>query len=86
MLYAAILFPDSKVHGANMGTTWVLSAPDGPHVGPMNLALRVDIPDKSSRPSDVYMREQTEPFLVQIMARRLIGAKPLLKVIRRYCQ
>ena len=31
-------FPDSKVHGANMGPTWVLSAPDGSHVGPMNLA------------------------------------------------
>ena len=31
---------DSKVHGANMGNTWVLSAPDGPHVGPMNLAIR----------------------------------------------
>ena len=28
------MFPDSKVHGANMGPTWVLSAPDGPHVGP----------------------------------------------------
>ena len=27
--------PDSKVHGANMGPTWVLSVPDGPHVGPM---------------------------------------------------
>ena len=24
-----------------MGPTWVLSAPDGPHVGPMNLAIRV---------------------------------------------
>ena len=34
------LTPDSKVHGANMGPTWVLSAPDGPHVGPMNLAIR----------------------------------------------
>ena len=32
--------PHSKVHGANMGPTWVLSAPDGPHVGPMNLAIR----------------------------------------------
>ena len=32
--------PDSKVHGANMGPTWVLSAPDEPHVGPMNLAIR----------------------------------------------
>ena len=34
-------YPDSKVHGANMGPTWVLSAPDGPHVGPMNLTIRV---------------------------------------------
>ena len=31
--------PNSKVHGANMGPTWALSAPDGPHVGPMNLAI-----------------------------------------------
>ena len=31
---------DSKVHGANIGSTWVLSAPDGPYVGPMNLAIR----------------------------------------------
>ena len=26
--------PDSKVHGANMGPSWVLSAPVGPHVAP----------------------------------------------------
>ena len=32
--------PDSKFHGAHMGSTWVLSAPDGPYVGPINLALR----------------------------------------------
>ena len=32
--------PDNKVHVANMGPTWVLSAPDGPHVGPKNLAIR----------------------------------------------
>ena len=42
---------DSKVHGANMGPTWVLSAPDGPRVGPMNLAIR-DI-HKLSIPDDV---------------------------------
>ena len=34
-------FPDSKVHGANMGPTWVLSAPDGPQIVPMNIAIRV---------------------------------------------
>ena len=37
------IHPDSKVHRANMGPTWVLSAPDGPHVGPMNLAIRANI-------------------------------------------
>ena len=31
--------PDSKVHEANMGPIWVLSAPGGPHVGLMNLAI-----------------------------------------------
>ena len=31
--------PDNKVHGANMGHSWVLSAPGGPHVGPVNLAI-----------------------------------------------
>ena len=35
--------PDSKVHRANMGPTWVLSAPDRPHVGPMNLAFKESI-------------------------------------------
>ena len=29
------------VHGANMGPTWVLSSPGGPHVDPMNLAIWV---------------------------------------------
>ena len=32
-----IINPDSKVNGANMGPTWVLLAPDGPHVGPLTL-------------------------------------------------
>ena len=31
--------PDSKVHRANMGPTWVLSSPGGTHVGPRNLAI-----------------------------------------------
>ena len=31
--------PHSKVQGANMGPTWVLSAPGGHHVGLMNLVL-----------------------------------------------
>ena len=32
--------PDSKVHRANMGPTWVLSVPVWPHVGSMSLAIR----------------------------------------------
>ena len=35
------MYPDSKVHGANMGPIYVLSVPDGPHAGCMNLAIRV---------------------------------------------
>ena len=35
------IYSDNKVHGVNMGPTWVLSAPDRPHVGPMTLAIRV---------------------------------------------
>ena len=34
----------SKVHGANKGPTWVLSASDGPHVGLMNLGIRAPKP------------------------------------------
>ena len=37
-------FPDSNVQGANMGPNWVLSAPDGPRVGPMNIAIWVTVP------------------------------------------
>ena len=36
-------YPDGKVHGADIGPTWVLSAPDGPHVGPMNLAIKIHL-------------------------------------------
>ena len=31
-----VVTSSTVVHGANMGPTWVLSAPDEPHVGPMN--------------------------------------------------
>ena len=39
-IFPRYAYPDSKVHGANIGPTWVLPAPDGPHMGPMNLAMR----------------------------------------------
>ena len=34
-------YPDSKVHGAYMWPIWGQQDPGGPHVGPMNLAIRV---------------------------------------------
>ena len=37
------VFPDSKVHGANMGPIWGRQDPGGPHGGPMSLAIWVVI-------------------------------------------
>ena len=36
-----LAYPDCKVLGTNMGPTWVLSAPGGPHVGLINLSILV---------------------------------------------
>ena len=38
--HCGLVIPDSKVHGVNMGPHWVLSAPDGLHISPMNPAIR----------------------------------------------
>ena len=40
-IYLGQHYPESKVHVANMGPTWVPSALGGHYVGPMNLATRV---------------------------------------------
>ena len=34
------MIPDSKVQGANMGPIWGRQDPGGPHVVPMNLAIK----------------------------------------------
>ena len=39
----------------------------------------------SSRPSDAYMRQQTRPSLLHIMACRLTGAKPSSEPMLDYC-
>ena len=36
-------YPDSKVHGANIGPIWGRQDPGGPYVGPMNFAIWVGI-------------------------------------------
>ena len=50
----ADITPDSKIHEANMGPTWVLSAPDAPHAGPMKLAIG-DSMEMSEIKSSVYV-------------------------------
>ena len=35
--------PDIKDHGANMGPIWGRQDPGGPHVGPMNFAIWVNV-------------------------------------------
>ena len=40
MLESLFIDADSKVQGANMGPTWVLSATDGPRVDDINLGIR----------------------------------------------
>ena len=42
-------FPDSKAHGADIGPNRVLSAADGSHVGPMNLAIWVTVPKATTK-------------------------------------
>ena len=37
----SVNYPDSKVHGASKGPICGMSAPDGPHAGPMNIAISV---------------------------------------------
>ena len=37
------LYPDSKVHGTNMGPIWGRQDPGGPHVGPMNFVIWVSL-------------------------------------------
>ena len=42
-IFALFLFPESKVHWANMGPIWGRQGPGGPHVGPMNFAIWVGL-------------------------------------------
>ena len=39
-----LVYPESRVHGANMGPIWGRQDPGGPHVGPMNFGIWVKTP------------------------------------------
>ena len=49
-------FPDSNVHRANMGPTWVLSAPGGPLVGSICIAIRVGLQGSCAPGRDITHR------------------------------
>ena len=48
--------PTSKVHGTNMGPTWVMVTPGGPHVGPMNLDIWGALSDMNMFQRDTQMK------------------------------
>ena len=66
-------YPDSKVHGANMGPIWGRFDPGGPHVGPMNFAIWVhtniypgkfcDRIQKQGFINMLHTNENTKPYM-----------------------
>ena len=63
--------PDSKVHGDNMGPIWVLSAPDGPHVVPMNHAIW-----DAYFKCDVFPKPNCGRWARQVFPCRQVATKP----------
>ena len=55
--------PDSKVHEAYMEPTWGQQDPGGPHVGPMNLAIRDTLDWKITLPSLLLHVFLFSPFM-----------------------
>ena len=70
--------PDNRTHGANMGPTWVLPTPDGPHVGPMSLAIWEE-------EFEIFVIISTFPFAVGMCAvaqQTLMQQIPLTAAVR----
>ena len=76
------IFPDSKVHGANMGPIWGRQDPCGPHVGPMNFAIWFIWLWKTytTQPFD-HWRLQWAYAMVWVVRYGLSGLKIMLKPI-----
>ena len=49
-----------KVHAADMGPTWGRQDPGGPHVGPMNLAIRDDMVHKYAHICGIWCVESNQ--------------------------
>ena len=61
--------PDSKVHGANICPTWVLSSPDGPHVGPMTPAIMNSYAKNSLLEIGAWISNDIPQFVVDVITR-----------------
>ena len=79
----------SKVHGVNMGPTWVMSVPDGPHEGPMNLAIRVVRPRwrlGSEQVTIHYLNQWLPSLLPQICSTQFWWDKRRNSRISSFCE
>ena len=72
------MFPDGKVHGANMGPTWVLSAPDGSHDGSIDLALRVGFNKAESKPMNITCHAPQDAILDPFLLTLYINDMPVI--------
>ena len=70
--------PDNKVHRANMRPTWVLSAPDGPHVGPMDLAKSLSRMSRVASQSTSGGRSHWSSTAITLCSKTLMESESLL--------
>ena len=86
LLFALLLishmdsFPDSKVHGANMGPIWGRQDPGGPHVGPMNFAIWVN-----TRNAVRFCRISTAIFYDVIDLRYVTTSSKASEILKKTC-
>ena len=74
-------YSDSKVHGANMGSIWGRQDPDGPHVGPTNLAIRVKKHQGTQQPyriSTWRIRTSCVTLRFSLLKSRTVSLQPAL--------
>ena len=65
-----IIYPESKIHGANVGHTWGRQDPGGPHIDYMNLVIRVSYVLQSSlRDLSLWAQLNHLHFLLKSSAR-----------------
>ena len=73
-------YPDSKVHGVNMGPIWGRQDPGGPHVGPVNFAIWVYIyVDKINPAHQGFRPRQVLPRLISLVIAQSLQDAQLVK-------